>query len=431
MPLISIMQLKIIIIFICIFIINSTLWAIVKLDSRLDNNIFILRSIIQGPDYSFCLINSFDNKNLKSETLFSFENIFLRAGRVKRAGFWRELYRPLTASANSDLFNEAVGLVNNYSLSKGGITGLSLELSEGSGINFLFTDNLWLGAYYTITSDFLFLTGFLSSISHSNKPSDNWTHLYALVPDSRPIHTGIHTTFYFHKFTIDYLGALSGSNVFKTGSYHRLFIDFQSKLLHIKSFAGITSPYFLSTDVKIPVSRYLLSLWAELNLIKNFQTIFKTDYQKDHHPVLPVPFIPSSGNSFCQLKYENSRLIISSAFGQKFSYNSEGLESVENYLDEQLGIYGKFSVFIDYGLSFDFDLLTERRIELKVKTSILNTDLELVYKNKEEIYVPVDENTLRLRVDQDFGTGEVYFKIELGNEFELEELSIGFSIVVE
>lgn len=396
-------------------------------DSKLENSIFISRYIYINEGYSFCLLNEFDIKSSEYIIDFSYKNKFIYAGRVKRLGVWRELYNPLTVSAASTLFSETIGFNTNYVFNKGGLYGLSLELDDGTGISFLLPDDLWIGASYTKTLDLMSLIGFLSVTSSSGNYSDSWTSLYPNIPESDPVHLGANYIFNWSCFTLDYLGSLSGSTIYKTGFYNRLFIELKGDLIDLKGYGGVISPYFIGSNLKRSDTRYLISLNMDLNLHKYWEAVFKTEYRRDHSPVLSVAYIPSSGNSSVKIKYDNSFFNISTKLGQKFNFDFYGTESVENSIEGNLGLSGNSSVFFDYGFFFDFDSILKRKFSLNLKTKIQKTDIELTLKHSEELYDPEDSNTLKLKVDHDFGTGNLYFKIEVGNEWEIEGLTIGFS----
>jgi len=426
-PLIVIMQAKKINIIFILFILNYSFALSLEIKSMLENNLFLTRSLNKEPQYSFCLIDGFDLKNSESIIDFSFENKFIKAGRINRQGIWRELFSPLGASANSDLFNESIGFDNNYLFNKGGLYGLSLEKEEGTGISLLFPDNLWLGANYSRVFDFLLLTSFISVSVNSNKPEEEWRSTYSVVPNTNPIHFGIHSVVQLPNFTLDYLGALSGSSIYKAGSYNRLFFELFGRLVSLKGFGGIVSPYFINTNLKLSDSKYLLSLYLWLRLSNNLEVIFKTDYQEDHEPVLPVAYIPTSGASSAKLIYDNSFFIFDTEIGQKFGFDIYGNESLENSIDGKLGMSDKYSAFFYYDYTFNFNRIIKRKFEIQFKANYKFTDLEFVLIHCEEIYEPVDEKKIRLRVDQILGTGDVFFKIEFRTNGILEGFALGFS----
>ncbi|MDA3938814.1 MAG: hypothetical protein PF693_05840 [Spirochaetia bacterium] len=359
-------------------------------------------------------------------TDFSFENNFIKIGRVQRLGIWRELYNPLGVSANSDLFKETIGFSKNYSLYSGGLYGFSMDLEEGTGFSFLFPDNPWLGGNYTISLDPFLIRVFASVSGALKTSSDDWTSTYSIIPETNPIHIGLNTIIKWDNFNIDYLGTLSGSSTYKSGIYNRLFLELYMGKLSIKSYGGITSPYFISTGVKLVEKRYLLSSWIELRPFRYWETTVKAEYSEDHIPVIPVSYIQTSGSTFFKLKYDNSKFIFRTELGQKFDFDNYGTESLENIFDVRLGFYSKLSLFIDYGFSFDFESIIERKIELNFKGNLKKTDVEIVLKHNETIYEPTYENILRFRLDQEFRNGSVFFKLEVGEDFQLEVFSIGF-----
>lgn len=399
----------------------------VEINSKLENNLFITRYLCKETEYSFGLINGFDIKNDETIVEFSFENKFIRAGRIKRLGVWRELFSPLGVSANSDLFSESAGFNNNYLFNKGGLYGLSLETEEGTGISLLFPDNLWLGANYTKALDFFTITAFTSASVYSNKPAEDWTSTYSVIPNTNPIHLGLHSIFQLPNFTLDYLGSLSGSSIYKSGSYNRLFFELFGRTIGLKGFGGIVSPYFINTNLKLSDTKYLLSLYFWLEILKNWELIFKTDYKEDHQPVLPVGYIPTSGASSAKLIYDNSTFIFSTELGQEFDFDIYGNENLENNINGRLGVSAKYSAFFYYNYTFDFDKIIKRKFEIQLKANFKNTDLEFVLKLGEEIYEPVNEKTLRFRVDQKLGTGDLFFKIKIEADFQIEEFALGFS----
>lgn len=402
-----------------------------EIDSRLDDYDFITRVIYREVNYSFCFLESLDIRSPDIKLDFSFESRLLRAGRLKRLGFWRELFNPLGSSAGSNLFNEAAGLGKDYSIDSGGLYGLSFGVEKELGVSILFTDNLWIGGNYTIGSGPLFITALLSTGKYKNTPFDDWTSDFPIVPESTPIHLGLHSIFEWNKFKLDYLGTLSGNSIYKAGSYNRLHIELLCGKLRFKGFGGITSPDFVSTDLNLTEDKYLLSFFIGIYPLRYWETIIKFQYSEEHLPVLPTAFIPASGGSSIKLKYDNSKFLFSTELGQQFDFDSNGNESVENKFDSRLGVSGQLSAFIGFGFSFDFDSLTERRSELELKGSKGGTDVELVFKYKEEIFEPVDEYKLRFRVDQKFSTGSVFFKVEIEKGWMLEGLSVGFKAVSE
>lgn len=428
-PLIVIMLVKKIKIILIVFIFNYSFLTALEVNSKLENNLFITRSLFRKVDYSFCFINGFDYKSAEPIVEFSFENKFIRAGRIKRLGVWRELFSPLGVSANSDLIHESAGFDNNFLFNKGGLYGLSLEMEEGTGISLIFSDNLWMGANYTRVLDQFTITAFTSASAYSNKPIEEWTSTYSVIPNTNPIHLGLRSVLQLPAFTLDYLGSLSGSSIYKAGAYNRLYFELFGKYVRFKGLGGIISPYFVNTNFKLTDSKYLLSLYLWLGLFKNWELIFKTDYQEDHKPVLPVAYIPTSGASSTKLIYDDSFFIFSTELGQKFNFDIYGNEDLENNIEGKLGVSGTSSVFFYYDFTFDFDKLIKRKFEIHLKTDIKNTDLELVIKHSEEIFEPVNEKTLRFRIDRKLGKGDVFFKIEIGNKLEFEELSIGWTYV--
>jgi len=402
-----------------------------EIDSRLDDNDFITRVIYKEVDYSFCFLSAADIRSTDSSLDFSFESRLLRAGRLKRLGFWRELFNPLGSSAGSNLFKEAAGLGKDYSIDSGGLYGLSFGVEKESGLSILFTDNLWIGGNYTIGSGPLFITAFLSTGNYNNTPSEDWTSDFPIVPVSNPIHLGLHSISEWNKFKLDYLGVLSGNSLYKAGSYNRIHIELLLKKLKLKGFGGITSSDFISTDLNLMEDKYFISLWIGLYPYRYWETILKFQYGEEHLPVLPVAFIPASGSSSIKLKYDNSKFLFTTELGQQFDFDSNGNESVENKFDSRIGVSGQLSAFIGFGFSSDFNSLTERRSEMELQGSKEGTDVELVFKYKEEIFEPVDEYKLRIKVDQKFGNGSAFFKVEIKEGWLLEGLSVGFKSVFE
>jgi hypothetical protein len=397
--------------------------------SKLDDNDFITRVIYKEVDYSFCFLSGMNIRSSDIDFDFSFESRLIRAGRLKREGFWRELFNPLRSSASSDLFRESPGLGKDYSWNSGGIYGLSYGGKKGLGLSFLFTDNLWVGGHYTIGSVPFLITAFLSTGKYDNNPSDDWTNDFPIVPVTNPIHLGLHSILGWNKLKIDYLGSLSGNTTYKAGSYNRIHIELLWEKVKIKGFGGISSPDFVSIDANLTEDKYFLSFQVGIYPHKNLETILKIQYSEEHLPVLPIAFIPSSGGSSLNIKYDNSKFIFSSGVGQQFEFDSNGSESVENKFDTRVGVSGKLSVFCSFGFSLDFDSLTERRFELNVGGSKRRTNVEFVFKYKEEIFEPIDQYRLRLKVDHEFGTGSVFLNIEIGEGWLLEGLSVGFKTV--
>ncbi len=402
-----------------------------EIDSKLDDYDFITRVIYREVDYSFCFLSATDIRTSDIDLDFSFESHLIKAGRLKRLGFWRELFNPLKVSAGSDLFRESPGLGKDYSWYSGGLYGLSLGVEKGSRLSILFSDNLWIGGNYTIGSGPFLITAFLSTVEYKKTPSDDWTSDFPIVPVSNPIHIGLHSILKWDKFKIDYLGALSGNSIYMVGSYNRLHIELHMKKLSFKGFGGITSPDFISTDLNLTEDKYFLSLLIGIYPTRYWDTILKFQYSEEHLPVLPIAFIPTSGSSSIKIKYDNSKFLFTTELGQQFNFDSNGTESVENKFDSRIGVSGQFSVFMGFGFSSDFDSLTERRFELNVGGSIRKTDVELAFKYKEEIFEPIDQYKLRLKVDQEFGTGSAFFKVEVGEGWLLEGLSVGFKAVFE
>jgi len=424
------MQVKKIKIILILFFLNYCFLAGLEINSKLENNIFITRSLFRESDYSLCLINGFDNKNSESIIDFSYENNFIKAGRIKRLGIWRELFNPLGVTANSDLFNESAGFDSNYLFNKGGLYGLSLEMEEGLGISLLFPDDLWLGGSYTLSSELFKTIAFISGSVNPNRAMEEWTSTYSIIPNTNPIHLGLRSVLQVPNFTLDYLGSLSGSSIYKTGSYNRLFFELFGKSISFKGFGGIISPYFINTDVQLSDTKYLLSLYLWIRLFKNWELAFKTDYQEDQKPVLPVAFVPTSGGSSAKLIFDNSLFIFSTNLGQNFNFDNYGNESLENNIDGKLGVSGKVSTFFYYGYTFNFERLIKREFEIQLKANLKYTDLELVLKHSEEIYEPINEKIFRFKIEQELEKGNVFLKIEIGNKFELEEFVIGFSTTI-
>ncbi len=412
-----------------VFIFNYSFLTALEVNSKLENNLFITRSLFGGVGYSFCFINGFDYKSEEPIVEFSFENKFIRAGRIKRLGVWREMFSPLGVSANSDLFNESAGFDNNYLFNKGGLYGLSLEMEEGTGISLLFPDNLWMGANYTRALDLFTITAFTSASVYSNEPTEEWTSTYSVIPNTTPIHLGLRFMLQFPNFTLDYLGSLSGSSIYKAGAYNRLYFELFGKYVSFKGLGGIISPYFVNTNLKLSDTKYLLSFYLWFRIFINWELIFKTDYQVDHKPVLPVAYIPTSGGSSAELIYDNSCFIFSTELGQKFNFDIYGNEDLENSITGKIGLSGISSVFFHYDFTFNFNTLISRKFELQLKANIKNIDLELVLKHSEEIFEPVNKKSLRFRIDQELERGDIFLKVEIGNKFKIEELALGFSTV--
>ena len=400
-----------------------------EINGKLDDNDFITRIIYKEVDYSFCFLSGMDTRSSDIDLDFSFESRLIRAGRLKREGFWRELFNPLMVSAGSDLFRESPGLGKDYSLYSGGIYGLSCGDEKGPGLSILFTDNFWIGAHYTIGSDPFLMTAFLSTGKYNNNLSDDWTSDFPIVPVINPIHFGIHSIFEWGKFKIDYLGSLSGNTTYKSGSYNRLHIELLWKKLIFKGFGGISSPDFISTDVNLTEDKYFLSFWIGIYPHKYWETILKFQYSEEHLPVLPIAFIPTSGGSSLKIKYDNTKFLFITELGQQFDFDSNGTEYMENKFDIGIGVSGRLSTFANFGFSSDFDSFTERRFELNAGGSIRETGLELVYKYKEEIFEPVDQHTFRVRVDREFEAGSVFIKVEIGEGWVFDGLSAGFRTV--
>ena len=402
-----------------------------ELNSKLDDNEFNKRVIYKGEIGSFCFLNGMDIRSSDIDLDFSFESRLIRVGRLKRMGIWRELFNPLGASAGSDLFRESSGLGKDYSWYSGGLYGLSLGAESGLSLNMFFTDSLWIGGNYTIGTGPFFLSAFVSLTEYENTASDDWTSDFPIVPVTNPVHLGIHSILEWSKYKIDYLGSLSGNTAYKAGSYNRLYIELLWKKLKIKGFGGISSPDFISTDVNLTKDKYLLSLWFAIYPHRHWEAVLKTSYSEEHKPVLPIAFIPSSGSSSIKIKFDNLRFLFSIEPGQQFNFDSNGNESVENKFDTRAGVSGKLSASVGFGVSSDFNSLTERRFEINAGGSIRKTDLELVYKYKEEIYEPVDQHTFRVRVDREFEAGSVFIKVEIGEGWVPEGLSVGYKSVFE
>ncbi len=411
-----------------LFIFNYSFLSSLEINSKLENNLFLTRALYSEVDYSFCIIDGFDLKDTEPVVDFSFENKFIKAGRIKRLGVWRELFNPLGVSANSNLFTESAGFDKNFLFTKGGLYGLSLEMEEGIEISLLFPDNLWLGGSYTLGPEHIKTTAFMSGSVNSNKAVEEWTSSNSIIPNTNPIHLGLRSVLQFPIFTLDYLGTLSGSSIYKAGAYNRLFFELFERSVSLKGFGGYVSPYFINTNMKLSDIKYLLSLYLWLRVFKNWELIFKTDYQEDHKPVLPVAYIPTSGASSANLKYDNSFFMFSTEIGQKFGFDIYGNESLENNFDGKLGVSGKFSAFFLFSYTFNFDTLINRKFEIQLKADIKYIELEFVIKHNEEIFEPIDDRSLRLRIDQTLGAGDIFFKIVIGADFEIEELTLGFSI---
>ncbi len=430
MPVVVVMRtIKFTLFFLLFYIWKSLLLPGNVIGSKLEDNDFITRVILKEVNYSFCFLSGMDIRSSDIDMDFSFESYFIRAGRLKRKGVWRELFNPLSVSAGSYLFSELPGLGKDYSYYTGGIYGLSCGIEKGPGLSILFTDNLWIGGHYTIGSDPFLLTAFLSTGKYNNIPSTDWTSDFQIVPVTDPIHLGINTILDWNKLKIDYLGSLSGSNTYKAGSYNRIHIDLLWEKLSFKGFGGITSPDFISSDLNLTEDKYLLSFWIGIYPCRHWETILKLQYSEEHLPVLPVAFIPISGGSSLKIKYDNSKFIFTSELGQKFDFDSNGTESVANKFDTRIGISGRLSIFGSIGFTSNFDNLTERRFELNAGWSKRGTDVEIIYKYKEEIFEPVDQYRLRLKVDQEFGEGSVFLRFEIKEGWLLEGLSVGFKTV--
>ncbi len=397
-----------------------------EIESRLDDNEFITRVIYREADYSFCLITDSDQDRSDIDLDFSFESRLIRAGRVKKEGFWREIFNPLKVSAGSDLFREYPGLGKDYSLYAGGLHGLSLGTEKGSSINVLFADGFWIGGNYSIGSDHLSVTALVSITENVETPSDDWTSDFPIVPVSNPIHMGLQSIFSWNNFKLDYLGVLSGNNIYKAGSYNRMHIELLWKKIKIKGFTGITTPDFITANVNLSKDKYLLSLWIGIYPVKYWETIIKTQYSEEHPPVLAAAFLPGSGSSSIKIKYDNLNFLISTEFGQQFNFNSDGEGTVENKFDTGIGVSRLLSLFSGIGFTSDFDSLSERRLELELKCSLGKTDVELVYKYKEEIFEPIDQHTFWVRVNQEFSGGTAFCKVEVKEGWLLEGLTVGF-----
>ncbi len=400
-----------------------------EIESRLDDNEFITRVIYREADYSFCLITDSDQDTSDTDLDFSFESRLIRAGRVKKEGFWREIFNPLKVSAGSDLFRESPGLGKDYSLYTGGPYGLSLGTEKGPGINVLFTSGFWIGGNYTIGSDHLLVRALVSITENVKTPSDDWTSDFPIVPVSNPIHMGLQSIFRWSNYKLDYLGVLSGNNIYKAGSYNRMYIELLWKKIKVKGFAGITDPDFITANVNLSKDKYLLSLWIGIYPVRYWETIIKTQYSEEHPPVLADAYLPTSGSSSIKIKYDNSNLLFSTEFGQQFNFDSDGEETVENKFDTRIGVSWLLSLFSGIGFTSDFDSLSERRFELELKCSLGKSDVELVYKYKEEIFEPVDQHTFQVRVNQKFNSGTAFCKVDLKEGWLLKGLTVGFKTI--
>lgn len=402
-----------------------------ELNSKLDDNEFVTRVIYRGGSFSFCFLNSVGTGNTDIDLDFSFDSRLIRAGRLKRMGIWRELFNPLGVAAGSNLFREPSVLGKDYSWYPEGLYGVSLGKERGLNFNMIFSDSFWIGGSYTIGFGSLLLSSFVSLTEYKKTVSDDWTDDFPILPETNPAHFGIHSILKWSKYKIDYLGSLSGNIAYKAGSYNRLYIELIWKKLKIKGFGGISSPDFVSTNADLTMQKYLLSLWLAIYPYKFLETVFKSKYSEEHIPVLPVAFIPSSGSSSIKVKYDNSKFILSTELGQQFSFDSNGDEAVENKFDTKAGISGQISASVGFGVSSAFNSLTERRFEINLGWSRGGANVYFVYKYKEEIFEPVDQHTLRVRVDQEFEAGSVFFKLEIGEGWEFDGLSAGFKTIFE
>ena len=195
---------KILLLIIVIIIYNSNILGAVELDSILENSTFLTRYKKQSTDYSYMFLNSYNIKNRENIFDFSFETPFIKAGRIKKMGVWQELFNPLGSSANSDTFHETIGFEKDFSFNRKGLYGLSMDLKEGSGISILFPESIWLGGNYTFNTDPLYITLIASVSGLIRNSTDEWTSTYPNIPETIPMHIGLHSKYNYKSFKLDY-----------------------------------------------------------------------------------------------------------------------------------------------------------------------------------------------------------------------------------
>jgi len=409
---------------IVIIIFNSKIWGAVELESKFENSIFITRYKKQIPDYSYMFLNSFNSKTRKDIFDFSFENTFIKAGRIKKRGIWKELFNPLGSTANSNALYENIGFEKDFSFTKKGLYGISLNLKDNTGISILFPDSLWLGGNYTFNINPLYFT-FFASISRSTiNSTDEWTSTYPIIPETIPMHIGLHSIYYCKIFKLDYLAALSGSTIYKSGNYNRFFLEISTDIFKLKALYGNVNPYFINPEGKSSTIHYHFSFWTQINLYKYWQTIIKSNYSKYQAPVLPVAYIPTKGSSSLRLIYDNSKFNFYTDFGQNFNYDYYGTEFVENSIDFKTGYSDLFILSGNFGLVFNFEYLIERKYELIIGLSIEKTDFNLSLKHIETSY-GVNQNSIRFKINTKLVKSNFYTKIEIGDNWKLENFTLG------
>jgi len=409
---------------IVIIIYNSKMVNAVDLDSILENSTFLTRYKKQSTDYSYMFLNSFNIKNNNDIFDFSFETPIIKAGRIKKMGVWKELFYPLGSTANSDTFYKTIGFEKDFSFTKEGLYGLSLNLKENTGISILFPKSIWLGGNYTFNTDPLHFTLFASISELVTNSPDEWTSTYPLIPETIPMHIGLHSIYNYKILKLDYLTALSGSAIYKAGNFNRLFLEISTDTLNLKALYGEVSPYFISSEGKSSTIHYHFSFWTQINLYKYWQTIIKSSYSKDQEPIVPVAYIPTKGSSSLRLIYNNSKFNFYTDFGQNFNYDYYGTEFVENSTNFKAGYSDLFNLSVNFGLIFNYEYLIERKYELIIGLTMEKTDFDLTLKYIETSCVE-DQTLIRLKINTEPGRGNFYTKIEIGGNWKLENFTVG------
>ncbi len=418
------MKIKLLLIIIVIISYNSKMVDAVELDSILENSTFLTRYKKQSTDYSYMFLNSFNSKNRNDIFDFSFETPIIKVGRIKKMGIWKELFNPLNSTANSDIFHETIGFEKDFSFNRKGLYGLSLNLKEGTGISLLLPESIWLGGNYTFNTGPLDITLIASVSGLITNSTDKWTGTFPIIPETIPMHIGLHSIYNYKTFKLDYLAALSGSTIYKAGNFNRLFLEISTDTLNLKASYGEISPYFISPEGKSSTIHYHFSFWTQINLYKYWQTIIKSNYSKDQEPILPVAYIPAEGSSSLCLIYDNSKFNFYTDFGQNFNYDYYGTEFVENSIDLKAGYSNLFSISGSFGLVFNFKYLIERKYELILGLSIKKIDLNLSLKHIENSY-EADQNLMRIKINTELVKGNFYTKIEIGDNWKPENFTLG------
>jgi hypothetical protein len=403
----------------------------IDIDSKLTDYKFITRTLVKTNEYSFSLIACFDIRETSPNFDFSYKSQLLKAGRLKKQGYWREIENPLSYSVKSNIFKELNILGNDFSMNTTGTNGIGLWVLEPVLLNIFFSENLWLSANCFFDLDPAFISVFIAGSDNKISISNDWASLYPFPTKSNPVHIGVNLKVKNNSLNIDYLGVMSGSHGYQKGFYNRLMFEIPGEILNIKSLFGLTNPSFLDSGGSLAKNMYLTNLWIGFFPFKNWSIELELEYKESHKPVVPPEFIPSSGSSFLRTKFNNSLLLLDIKFNQKFSFDFYGELAVDNSFQTRLGLLGQFSLFFDYNFSFNFNSLTEKKVELELKGRAGDTNIDLIFQYKEEIFVLVDVYKFNVRIEQEFPKGNIFCSIGLGNELLLDSFTLGINTNIE